>query len=205
MPALSDTIALNTLKMDMYVRQANSSYRLQVGVWEDDGTFVPVATVSNSTTGVEHVEVDFSGYTGTGHRIAFRNINTSNSSSYSLNYLDDITLSRIPDKIAETETGGSAATGDGSVEDETEIGTPMGVDGFVEELENLTVYPNPTTGQLHIDAIDVTRVECYSQMGQLVAVFNNERDIDISHLSSGVYMLRVTLPQGVTVRKVVKK
>ena len=36
-------------------------------------------------------------------------------------------------------------------------------------------------------------------------VAENRRDIDISHLSSGVYMLRVTLPQGVAIRKVVKK
>ncbi|MBR5921322.1 MAG: T9SS type A sorting domain-containing protein, partial [Bacteroidales bacterium] len=162
--------------------------------------------VNNTTTGVEHVEVDFSSYTGSGHRIAFRNILQEGSTSLgSYNFIDDISLSRIPDKIAEVETGnGGNATGDGSVADETEIGTPMGVDGFVDELENLIVYPNPTNGQLHIDAVDVTRVECYSQMGQLVAVFEHERDLDISHLSSGVYMLRVTLPQGVAVRKIVK-
>ena len=121
----------------------------------------------------------------------------------STNYLDDITLSRIPTKIAETETAGTAS-GDGTVVDNQEVGATLGVDGFTEALENLAVYPNPTTGQLHIDAIDLTRVECYSQMGQLVAVFEHERDIDISHLSSGVYMLRVTLPEGVAVRKIVK-
>jgi hypothetical protein len=205
MPALADNIALNSLKLEMYVFQPRAYYELQVGVWENNETFVPVDTIRNCTTGVEYVAVDFSGYTGSGGRIAFRNINT-NGSPYAYNYLDDISLSRISGKIAEVETGnGGAATGDGSVVDETGIGTPMGVDGFVEELENLTVYPNPTTGQLHIDAIDVTRVECYSQMGQLVAVFEHERDIDISHLSSGVYMLRVTLPQGVAIRKVVKR
>ena len=172
-----------------------------------NNSFTPVALVNNSSTGVELVEVDFSGYTGGGHRIAFRNINTRGASyAYSYNYIDDISLSRIPSKIAETETGnGVVAPGDGSAADETEIGTPMGVEGFMEELESLTVYPNPTTGLLHIDALEVTRVECYSQMGQLVAMFEHERDIDISHLSSGVYMLRVTLPQGVAVRKIVKK
>jgi hypothetical protein len=207
MPTLPSDVAVNTLKLDMYLRQAKSYYQLQVGVWEDNGTFTPVALINNSSTDVEHVECDFSTYSGSGHRIAFRNVLPSGTTlSYSYNYLDDITLSVIPDKIAGTETGnGVAATGDGSLADDVEIGTPMGVDGFVEELENLTVYPNPTTGQLHIDAVEVTRVECYSQMGQLVAVFEHERDIDISHLSSGVYMLRVTLPQGVAVRKVVKR
>ena len=206
MPALPSDVAVNTLKLDMYLRQAKSYYQLQVGVWEDNGTFTPVALINNSSTDVEHVECDFSTYPGSGHRIAFRNVLPSGTTlSYSYNYIDDISLSRIPDKIEEVETGGGVAPGDGSVADDVEIGTPMGVDGFVEDLGNITVYPNPTTGQLHIDAIDVTRVECYSQMGQLVAVFEHERDIDISHLSSGVYMLRVTLPQGVAIRKVVKK
>jgi hypothetical protein len=42
-------------------------------------------------------------------------------------------------------------------------------------------------------------------MGQLVAVYDNDRDINISSLSQGVYTLRITVPQGVTMRKVVKK
>ena len=137
---------------------------------------------------------------------AFRNLLGGGlTQNYASNFIDDITLSRIPTKIAETETGnGGTANGEETVADNQEVGATLGVDGFTEALENLAVYPNPTNGQLHIDAVDVTRVECYSQMGQLVAVFEHERDLDISHLSSGVYMLRVTLPQGVAVRKIVK-
>ncbi|MBO4655677.1 MAG: T9SS type A sorting domain-containing protein, partial [Bacteroidales bacterium] len=46
--------------------------------------------------------------------------------------------------------------------------------------------------------------ECYSQMGQLVGVYDNA-DIDLGSFANGVYMLRITVPQGVTMRKVVKK
>ena len=42
-------------------------------------------------------------------------------------------------------------------------------------------------------------------MGQVVAEYNEVRDIDISQLTAGVYMLRITLPQGVIMRKVVKR
>ena len=97
MPALSSDIDLNTLHLEMYLRQANAKYRLEVGVWEDNGTFTPVALVNNSSTNVEFVEIDFSDYSGTGHRIAFRNVlpdgvNLDNST----NYLDDITISINP-------------------------------------------------------------------------------------------------------------
>ena len=66
------------------------------------------------------------------------------------------------------------------------------------------VYPNPTTGVLHILAVDVQKVECYNQMGQLVGVYDNEY-INLGNLANGVYLLRITVPQGVTTHKVVKR
>ena len=74
------------------------------------------------------------------------------------------------------------------------------------DLDNITVYPNPTTGNLYIDAVGIQKVECYNQMGQLVRVYDNVvNSIDLNNLSEGVYTLRITVPQGVTMRKVVKK
>ena len=99
MPELSQEsqIPLNQLRMEMYLRQPKAYYQLQVGVWEDNGTFVPVATFNNSGTGVEFVECDFSSYTGSSRRIAFRNVLASGYSyNYSYNYIDDITLTEIP-------------------------------------------------------------------------------------------------------------
>jgi hypothetical protein len=43
-------------------------------------------------------------------------------------------------------------------------------------------------------------------MGQLVRVYDNVvNSIDLNNLSEGVYTLRITVPQGVTMRKVVKR
>ena len=93
MPELSNEIPINQLKLEMYLRQPKAYYQLQVGVWEDNGTFVPVATFNNSGTGVTHVECNFSSYTGNGNRIAFRNVLANGYSyKYSYNYIDDITL-----------------------------------------------------------------------------------------------------------------
>ena len=94
MPMLSEDVTVQNVKLEMYLRQANAAYQLQVGVWDDElGTFSPVALFNNETTGVELVTCDFSGYTGNGRRIAFRNVLGGGANyNYSYNYLDDITL-----------------------------------------------------------------------------------------------------------------
>ncbi|MBO7628846.1 MAG: hypothetical protein J6S87_02730, partial [Bacteroidales bacterium] len=102
MPKLAADIPMNGVQLEMYLRQANARYQLEVGVWEDNGTFVPVATFNNSTTDVERVFCNFSSYTGNGRRIAFRNTLGSGSNlNYSTNYIDDIKLYAIvPDELS---------------------------------------------------------------------------------------------------------
>jgi hypothetical protein len=196
MPELEDGIELNDVTLTMKLRQPNTQYQLEVGVWEvgyDENQepfeqFVPVATFHNADNTVTEVSCDFASYTGNSTRIAFRNTLKTANYNYSYNYLDDITLTLTEAKIA--------ASSNANVIDE------MDVENY---LESIVVYPNPTVGELHIGAVDVQKVECYNQMGQLVAVYNNDRDINMSGLSQGVYTLRITVPQGVTMRKVVKR
>ena len=186
------------LSLSMYLRQPNENYQLEVGIWEmgwDEyqnpiGEFIPIATFNNETTDVTYVECDFSSYSGNGYgRIAFRNTLAEGKTwNYSYNYLDDVT-------ITTTEVKNSNASNENLIDE-------MGVERY---LESIAIYPNPTVGELHIGAVDVQKVECYNQMGQLVAVYNNDRDINISALADGVYTLRITVPQGVTMRKVVKR
>ena len=191
MPVLAGDVELNTLQLTMNVRQPVKCYQLEVGVWEYDettqeGVFVPVETINNTGTDMTSVAVDFSNYTGNGGRIAFRNsLNSGARYDYSYNYIDDIVLNIADAKITEVSN--------------------ENVNGVERYLESIAVYPNPTVGELHICATDVQKVECYNQMGQLVAVYDNESDINISSFADGVYMLRITVPQGVTMRKVVKR
>jgi hypothetical protein len=199
MPALADLpeAPISQISLEMYVRQPRSQYMLEVGVLEDDGTFVPVDTVNNSSTGVKRVVCSFEGYSGNGHRIAFHNILASGySTKYSYNYIDDINITRVVNK------GLDVTDADADNHNDTDAFEEMAADRY---LENVTLYPNPTTGLIHIDAEEVQRVECYTMMGQKVAVFNEERDIDISRLPAGVYMFRITMPQGEIMRKVVRK
>ena len=97
MPELDENINVSELTLTMKLRQPKAIYRLQVGVVDDQGTFKLVKTINNASTGIEEVTVDFANYTGSGHRIAFRNTLISGSTlDYSINYLDNITLDYTP-------------------------------------------------------------------------------------------------------------
>ena len=95
MPAIDTNVS--ALRMSLYVKQGKAEYQLQVGVMTDldnASTFVPVATINNSgTSGLEYHEVSFASYAGEGRYIAFRNTNTTASSVWGCNYIDDITIS----------------------------------------------------------------------------------------------------------------
>jgi len=83
-------------------------------------------------------------------------------------------------------------------------GTGFGI-GENDALSQMTVYPNPTTGRLQINAAQVDKVEVLDMVGRCAAVFENTLTIDLSNLAAGTYTLRVTMPEGVALRKVVKR
>ena len=193
MPVLNDDINVADLSMTFQLRQPNSLYRLQVGVVDEEGNFTVVNTLKCNSTGMEPKEVNFaslaSAVASPGNRIAFRNTlvpGTGMSTDYfdySYNYIDDVVLFLAD--VAKKDEGGMDADAD---------------------LESIEVYPHPTTGNLYIEAMGIQKVECYNQMGQLVRVYDNVvNTIDLNNLSEGVYTLRITVPQGVTMRKVVKR
>ena len=199
MPKLSG-LDVTALTMTLKVRQPKSLYRLQVGVVDEQGNFTPVQTIKCTSTEMEEFTVNFNNSelqqanptaAAPEYRIAFRNTLVPGAGmsveylDYSYNYIDDVVLDMNSNQRMEESVNG------------------MDVNSV---LENIEVYPNPTTGNLYIDAMGIQKVECYNQMGQLVRVYDNvENTIDLNNLSEGVYMLRITVPQGVTMRKVVKR
>ena len=84
----------------------------------------------------------------------------------------------------------------------------VGVDELRITNYELRVYPNPTTGELHVtsDALHVTKLEVFDIYGRkqshVSRVTSNE--INIAHLPAGVYFVKVYTEQGVVVEKVIK-
>jgi hypothetical protein len=82
------------------------------------------------------------------------------------------------------------------------------------KLSNIAVYPNPTNGELRIlmnnEQLIMNNIEVFDVYGKklssnhLIPISSNHL-INISHLSAGVYIVKVHTETGEVIRKVVKE
>ncbi|MDT0557084.1 T9SS type A sorting domain-containing protein [Ichthyenterobacterium sp. W332] len=78
----------------------------------------------------------------------------------------------------------------------------------VEEVTNnleLSVYPNPTKDRVTIQTeMLLDHVELYDITGKRIAIFYT-KDINVSNLNSGVYLMKIRLENATVVKRVVKE
>ena len=77
-----------------------------------------------------------------------------------------------------------------------------------ENTEEVTVYPNPTTGNVTIQANGMNHITVLNTLGQVVYdtnVSSGLQVLDMGQYEAGVYMVRVTTDNGVGVQRVVVK
>ena len=82
--------------------------------------------------------------------------------------------------------------------------------GVNEHEINVSVYPNPTTGQFRIQNSEfrIQSVEVYDVFGKLISsteVNDNDVTIDVSNYNNGVYFTRIHTDEGTVTKKVVKQ
>lgn len=89
------------------------------------------------------------------------------------------------------------------VDGETYYGTETTFQTWTEgvnELEgSLKLYPNPTSGVLNIEGENMTMVEVYNTIGQLVMMQNidgNKAQVNTESLNSGMYIIRIFANDG---------
>ena len=107
---------------------------------------------------------------------------------------------------------------------------PLEVKINTEQLHDIIVYPNPTTGELRITnrssvkskfskanhelrsgSLSKVEVEIFDAYGRKVGKYNNSYALmtdgvvlNISHLPSGIYFVKIVTDVGTTIKKVVK-
>ena len=90
-------------------------------------------------------------------------------------------------------------------------GSPNAVnDSFMSSedfnAESIVVYPNPVRNTLFIDGINHKfDIEICSIMGQKILTQSATNQLDISDLSSGIYLLKIKTGQTTVVKKIVKE
>ena len=78
-------------------------------------------------------------------------------------------------------------------------------EGIGENSDNVALYPNPTNGNVTIEAQGMSRITVVSVLGQVV--FDTELSADnytlnMAQFNAGMYMVRVYTESGVTVKRV---
>lgn len=82
-------------------------------------------------------------------------------------------------------------------------GSTQGIDNI--ENNSVSVYPTPANNILTIEGDGIHSVQMFDACGRTVLSRNNGGKVDISTLTSGIYVVRVTTNCGVSVQKIIKE
>jgi len=87
---------------------------------------------------------------------------------------------------------------------------PVGIDENL--FDNISIFPNPTSGDLRIESgeLKIESVEIYDIYGRILSsnhliTSSSHHLINISHLSAGVYFMKINTEKGQVFRKVLKE
>jgi len=91
--------------------------------------------------------------------------------------------------------------------------TPNSIPDCSDNLVNMIhVFPNPTTGELRIEngELKIENIEVLDIYGRILSTHHlitssSHQKINISHLNSGIYFLRICTDKGVFNKKIIKK
>ncbi|WP_010177824.1 T9SS type A sorting domain-containing protein [Aquimarina agarilytica] len=81
----------------------------------------------------------------------------------------------------------------------------LGIQDHVIDIVELSVYPNPTSGKLSINSTqEIIQTELLSMEGVVQLTTSGEKELDISLLSQGTYILRVITNGMIHIEQIIK-
>ena len=81
-------------------------------------------------------------------------------------------------------------------------------DGIEEDETSsvVSVFPNPSKGEITIEGVEIAEIKVYNGLGQMVKTFQGSNEINLSGLAEGIYLLRIMDAYGGNhVARVVKR
>ena len=94
--------------------------------------------------------------------------------------------------------------GDEKCESTEEVVSIIVTDIEENAAENISVYPNPTNGQLNVNGNGMMHITMSNLLGQsmLETTANGSTTLDLSRYESGMYLIRIETESGITVQKI---
>ncbi len=85
-----------------------------------------------------------------------------------------------------------------------EFESTLGIDD-VDKIQGLKMYPNPTKGNVIFDLQEAIKtIELYNLQGKVIKRFTT-KEIDISAISNGIYIVKITSISGkIAIKKILK-
>jgi len=131
-----------------------------------------------------------------------RNGNNTNFSLFDSRNNSNLTCIYVDDASYSTENWTDIDPASTFVNNEAECALSMGDNAF--ELD-VTIYPNPTDNYLFIEGNkNPISISIYNLLGAEVITKSNTNKIDVSELSNGVYIIKISDGIGQTDRKFIK-
>ena len=151
-----------------------------VGAWNYVDTTAPVITVlgENPTTVEQGAIYTDAGATADGGETATTpgTVDTSTVGTYTLSY-------------SATDAANNTGTATRTVNVVNSGSSTLNTN---YELEDIIVYPNPTSTSLTINGSKNYDLKIFNTLGQVVLQINDSNTIDVSSLSNGVYLINIT-------------
>lgn len=72
---------------------------------------------------------------------------------------------------------------------------PNGINESVSDA-HVCIYPNPANSLVHVEGIEVSEVQVYNALGQMVSIVKGSNEINVSGLASGIGLLRIADANG---------
>ncbi|MDD2635373.1 MAG: T9SS type A sorting domain-containing protein [Bacteroidales bacterium] len=75
-----------------------------------------------------------------------------------------------------------------------------------EYLQNIKIYPNPLIDQLHIETVEKEiNVKIYNLQGKLMLEAKNNKNVSVSHMPAGIYILKIITNKHIYSQKIIKE
>ena len=173
----------------MYGSTNGGSITLEIS--DDDGAnWISIWSQSgNQGNQWNTVSLDLSAYAGLGVQLRFNRVTGGTWQS-------DVAIDNI------SLISGTSTFANGNFSDANTINPS------IQNTFDFTVFPNPVTrGQLSVEVVgaDVERYTIYNMLGQVVNSGNFSNTLDVSRLTSGMYIIEVTIGSEKHAKRFVKK